>query len=105
MTGKFEITQDRSGKFRFTLKAENGQVILSSQGYVSKAGAEKGIESVKRNSKKKSRIIRKSSKDGKHYFNLKASNGQIIATSPLYSSKAGREGSISIVKGATSKVE
>lgn len=97
--GKFEITKDKSGKFRFTLKASNGQVILSSQAYASKAGAEKGIESVKRNSRKQSRIIRKSSKDGKHYFNLKASNGQIIATSPLYNSKAGREGSIITVKG------
>ncbi len=95
---KFEITRDKSGKFRFTLKASNGQIILASQAYSSKASAEKGIASVIRNVKNNSRIVRKSSKDGKHYYNLKASNGQVIATSPLYNSKAGREGSIGTVK-------
>ena len=35
--GKFEINKDKAGKHRFSLKAGNGQVILSSQGYESKA--------------------------------------------------------------------
>ncbi|EAR16291.1 MULTISPECIES: YegP family protein [Robiginitalea] len=96
--GKFEITQDKSGKFRFKLKARNGQIILSSQAYTTKSAAEKGIESVKINSNNISRIIRKRSNDGKFYFNLKAANGQIIGTSPLYNSKTGREGSIHTLK-------
>jgi len=33
MAGKFEIYQDKGGKFRFRLKAGNGQIILTSQGY------------------------------------------------------------------------
>lgn len=49
MAGKFELYKDRSGEFRFRLKAANGEVIASSEGYSSKAGAQNGIESVKKN--------------------------------------------------------
>jgi uncharacterized protein len=48
MPGKFEISKDRAGKFRFHLKAANGEIIAASQGYDTKAGAEKGIESTRR---------------------------------------------------------
>jgi uncharacterized protein len=41
MAAKFEISKDRSGKFRFHLKAANGESIAASQGYDTKAGAEK----------------------------------------------------------------
>jgi uncharacterized protein len=47
MAAKFEISKDKSGKFRFHLKAANGEIIAASQGYETKASAEKGIESVK----------------------------------------------------------
>ena len=47
MAAKFEISKDKSGKFRFHLKAANGEIIAASQGYETKARAEKGIESVK----------------------------------------------------------
>jgi uncharacterized protein len=47
MAGKFEISKDKSGKFRFHLKAANGEIIAASQGYETKASAEKGIASVK----------------------------------------------------------
>lgn len=49
MAGKFELYSDAAGKFRFRLKASNGQVIASGQGYESKASALKGIESVRKN--------------------------------------------------------
>jgi uncharacterized protein len=49
MAGKFEISMDKSGKFRFHLKAPNGEIIAASQGYETKASAEKGIESIKTN--------------------------------------------------------
>ena len=49
MAGKYELKQTESGKFNFTLKAGNGQVILVSQTYASKASAEAGIESVRAN--------------------------------------------------------
>ena len=49
MAGKFEIYKDRRGEYRFRLKASNGEVIASSEGYKTKSGAKKGAESVKRN--------------------------------------------------------
>jgi hypothetical protein len=44
---QFEISKDHAGKFRFHLKAPNGEIIAASQGYESKASAEKGIEAIK----------------------------------------------------------
>jgi uncharacterized protein YegP (UPF0339 family) len=49
MAGKFELYEDKSGGFRFRLKAGNGEVIASSESYKTKAAAENGIESVKKN--------------------------------------------------------
>ena len=39
--GKFEISKDKAGKFRFHLKAANGEIIAASQGYDTRASAEK----------------------------------------------------------------
>ena len=46
--GKFEVYTDKGGKYRFRLKAGNGQTILASQGYASKSGCENGIDSVRK---------------------------------------------------------
>jgi uncharacterized protein YegP (UPF0339 family) len=47
MAAKFEIENDHAGKFRFHLKAPNGEIICASQGYATKANAEKGIDAIK----------------------------------------------------------
>ncbi|REJ04933.1 DUF1508 domain-containing protein [Microbacterium bovistercoris] len=49
MAGKFELYTDKGGDWRFRLKAGNGEVIATSQGYSSKASALNGIDSVRRN--------------------------------------------------------
>ena len=49
MAGKFELYQDKGGDYRFRLKAGNGEVVATGQGYASKSGALNGIDSVKRN--------------------------------------------------------
>ena len=49
MAGKFEMFKDKSGEIRWHLRASNGEIIASSQGYKSRAAAEKGIDSVKEN--------------------------------------------------------
>jgi uncharacterized protein YegP (UPF0339 family) len=50
MAGKFELYTDAGGKYRFRLRAGNGEIIaVSSEAYESKSGAENGIESVKTN--------------------------------------------------------
>ena len=46
---KFEMYVDKAGEFRFRLKATNGQVIATSEGYTTKAACENGVESVKKN--------------------------------------------------------
>ena len=96
--GKFVINTDKAGKFRFNLKATNGQVILSSQGYATKASCTNGIESVKTNSQNDERFDRKTGKDGSTYFNLMATNGQVVGTSQMYSSPAAMENGIASIK-------
>lgn len=49
MAGKFEVYEDAAGKYRFRLKAGNGEIIAVGEAYESKASALKGIESVKNN--------------------------------------------------------
>ena len=47
MAAKFEVYQDKSGEYRFRLKAANGQVVATGESYPTKAGAHKGCEAVK----------------------------------------------------------
>jgi uncharacterized protein YegP (UPF0339 family) len=49
MAGKFEVYKDASSKYRFRLKAGNGEIIAVGEAYESKAGALGGIESIKKN--------------------------------------------------------
>jgi hypothetical protein len=49
MAGKFEIYNDKGGKFRFRLKAGNGEIIAVGEAYESTAAAKNGVESVKKN--------------------------------------------------------
>ena len=46
---KFEVYTDKSGEFRFRLKARNGEVIAASEGYKAKASCLNGVDSVRRN--------------------------------------------------------
>ena len=45
---KFEIFKAVNGNFYFRLKAENGEIIASSEGYATKQGVQNGIAAVKR---------------------------------------------------------
>ncbi|WP_257670159.1 YegP family protein [Parapedobacter tibetensis] len=96
--GKFVIKTRKNGEFQFVLKAGNGEVILTSEGYTTKAACENGVASVKKNATDDSRYERKTAKNGSPFFNLKASNGQIIGTSEMYSATSGMENGIASVK-------
>jgi uncharacterized protein YegP (UPF0339 family) len=48
----FEWYKDKAGKYRFRLKATNGEIIAVSEAYNSKEGLDNGIESVKTNASK-----------------------------------------------------
>jgi len=49
MAGKFEVYKDKKGEFRFRLKAGNGEIIATGEGYKNKQGCLNGIESIKKN--------------------------------------------------------
>lgn len=98
MAGKFELKEAKNGKYHFNLKAGNGQIILSSEMYESKASAENGIASVQKNCGDDGRFERRTSTNNKPYFVLKAGNGQEIGRSEMYESTASMENGIESVK-------
>jgi uncharacterized protein YegP (UPF0339 family) len=96
--GNFVISQRTNGEWQFNLIAANGQVILTSEGYTSRAGCDNGVESVKKNASEDGQFVRLNSADGKFYFTLKATNGQVIGNSQMYESEETREIGIHSVK-------
>ncbi len=109
--GKFVVRETATG-VKFDLKAGNGEVIATSEVYSSKAACLKGIESVKNNcvgeiedqtvegfeAVKHPKFEMYQDKAGEYRFRLKAKNGEVIATSEGYTSKAGCENGIASVK-------
>jgi len=98
MAAKFDLKKSPSGKHMFNLKAGNGQIILTSELYDSKQAAQNGIASVKSNAATDARYERNLSKKHQPYFVLKATNGQVIGQSEMYSDNAGMENGIASVK-------
>ena len=96
-TGHYELKKSSNGQYHFTLKASNGEIILSSEMYASKASAENGIASVQANAPDEAQFEVKSSSDHKPYFVLKAKNHQVIGTSQLYSSESAMKNGIQSV--------
>ena len=103
--GKFEITTRKNGEFQFNLKATNGQVILTSQGYASKDTCLSGVESVKKNCKDEARFDKKVAADGSPFFNLVATNGQIIGSSQMYANEVNRDNGIASVMSNAPEAE
>ena len=98
MAGWYELTKTDKGQFSFVLKAGNNEVILRSEQYDAKSSASNGIASVQKNSPDDARYARETAKDGRTFFNLKAGNHQIIATSQLYKDESGRDNGIKSCK-------
>ncbi|MDA8488781.1 MULTISPECIES: YegP family protein [Kluyvera] len=98
MAGWFELSKSSNDQFRFVLKAGNGEVILTSELYTTRAAAEKGIASVRVNSPQDAHYEKKTATNGKFHFNLKAGNHQVIGTSQLYATEQSRDKGIASVK-------
>ncbi|OGS94307.1 MAG: hypothetical protein A3K04_06760 [Gallionellales bacterium RBG_16_56_9] len=98
MAGWFELSKNSDGQFHFVLKAENAETILTSELYKTKSSAENGIASVQANSIQDARYEKKQAKNGKYYFNLKAANQQVIATSQMHASEQQRDADIAAAK-------
>ncbi len=119
VTGVFEVICDVAGRFRFHLKAANGQIIAVSHSYGTKENALKGIASIKTNAPiAKTADLTTGGPMPEHQagiaqdpvfeiqfnapdrfrFHLKAANGQIIAVSQSYLSKQSTENGIASMK-------
>ena len=97
MPGKFELTQDSEGGYRFRLKASNGRVILSSpEGYRTRAACLKGIRSVMANADTVGNYAVGES-DAGFRFVIMARNGRILGVSEDYATERARDRGISSV--------
>ena len=96
--GTYYLKKAKDGQFYFNLAASNGETILNSEMYASKAGAENGIESVRKNSQENPLYEKKKSSSNQLYFVLKATNGQVIGVSEMYTTEEAREAGIEAVK-------
>jgi uncharacterized protein YegP (UPF0339 family) len=107
MPAKYALITAKNGKTNFRLLAPNGQVILASQGYASRAGARRGIASVQKHCGADASYERKKARNGKDYFVLKARNSQVIGKSEMYNTPRAMEAGIASVKknGATTTIE
>ena len=110
--GKFLVKQTKSG-FVFNLKANNGQVIATSEVYTTRSACDKGIASVAKNAPiadvedqteagfkalKNPKFEVYKDKKGEFRFRLKAKNGQIIAVSEGYTTMSACDNGIASVK-------
>lgn len=102
---RFATFKGLDGRFYFHLRASNGQIILQSQGYSTLSSAKNGVNSVKLNGVNAARFQTREAADGKIYFVLKASNGQIIGVGETYASQANAERGIdTVISNVTSLV-
>ena len=97
MAGWFELKRSEA-QFFFNFIGANGEPLLTSERYVTKADAEGGIASVKTNAGVDARYEKKSSLSGQPYFVLRAVDRRIIGTSQMYSSAKSREAGIASLK-------
>ena len=95
---KFEIYQSKNGEYRFRMKSSNGQIVLASEGYKQKSSAKNGIESVRKNINRDGGTELYEGKNGKHYFRVKSTNGQTVASSQGYASGRGAANGIASVQ-------
>ncbi|WP_429231817.1 YegP family protein [Aeromonas veronii] len=96
--GWYELKLSNSGQHYFVLKAGNGEGILTSEMYNSRASAENGIASVQSNSPERANYDLKPAVNGKWRFNLKAKNHQIIGVSQMYATESSAENGIASVQ-------
>ena len=102
---KYDLKKSRDNQFYFNLTAANGQIILSSERYTAKGGAENGITSVKKNSAEAGQFEKKEDNSGQYYFVLKAKNHEVIGRSESYTSSAARDNGIESVMTNGPKAE
>ena len=89
---------DAQEPYSFVFIDDEGDTVVRSENYSAKKSAENAIDSVKKNCVDDNRYELKESRNGKFYFNIKARNGEIIATSPMFATEAERSNAVSLMK-------
>jgi uncharacterized protein YegP (UPF0339 family) len=97
MTGKFQLYRDAAGEFRFSLKSSIGEVVLSSEGYATRAAALNGIEAVRQHADDPVMYEKSGTADGEHRFTLTAGAHQVVGHSQDYDSASSRDKGIAAV--------
>jgi uncharacterized protein YegP (UPF0339 family) len=97
MAPEFEVYQGNDDQFYFRLRAANNEIVLTSEGYVSKDGCLNGVDSVKSNAPMVEHFQKKQSSDNQYYFLLVAANGKTIGSSEMYTTEAARDHGIEVV--------
>src|SRR5688572_20885267 len=95
---KFQIFKSSANsEYYYRLRARNGEIVLSGEGYKTKQGCHAGVASVKLNAPYDSRYDRK---DGytSYTFNLKGANREIVGRGETYTARSARENGIEAVK-------
>ena len=95
---KFLIKKSINEQYYFVLKANNSEIILTSEMYTQLYSLKNWIQSVIENSYYDSQYNRLISSDDKYYFTLEAKNGEVIGVSETYNSKQAMENGIQSVK-------
>lgn len=102
---KFEVSKDKAGEFRWTLKGGNGETLATAgQGYKAKEDAKKGLELLQKADKDKWEVYEDDKKEFR--WRLKAGNNQIVAASSEgYKAKADAEKAVKLIQDGIAKAE
>lgn len=105
MAPEFEVFKGNDNQFYFRLRAANNEIVLTSEGYVSKDGCLNGIDSVKSNAPEVQHYQKKKSSNNQYYFLLVATNGQTIGCSEMYTTETARDHGIDVVHDVAPKAK
>ena len=98
MKARFEIKMGTDEERYFQLKAPNGEIIMSSEGYKTLAGCENGIGSCREHAPYDRFYARGVTQGGKAHFHLRAANNRVIGQSKLFESAQARDSGIEAIK-------
>ena len=88
---------DSAAGFRFNVHAQNGEIVLSSESYTTKAAAWNGAFAIQDAAALEGSFALKTSTDNRYYFTLTAENGQVVGVSQLYTSRTAAQAGITSV--------
>lgn len=96
---KFELKKsDKNGEFYFILRDNSSNTIITSEGYKQKNSAKKGIQSLIKNGAAGNIDLKVGVMSGKPFFNVKATNGQVVGKSRVFITEEERNASVEELK-------